>query len=363
MRVERPSGPPDLQAAFTSFVMAGLRGSALDDNRNEESAQGKFPDFACFRGLVLIEMKHLETDQHDRVNNILHAMIDPAEMPVFYASRDANHLINKASNADQVKAALTSKLSQTIESHLRKANRQFEEYQARHPRKNFVTICVILNSRLREFTPDLVLRAVHSKMKGVTLDTPRFPHIDGVLYISEKHYTRLPDGRMAFPVGIFEGVSVEAHPWKADLIDRIAQAWSRGRTGAAMASAGLGEHFDIIDDIPKIMPRHEHWRLEYRRRPYLRLAAVEHLKVIFNRCVAQGALAFLKGDWPKPSKEETMKQMRLFTHLIEETNERNLDLRAIHARTLSNERRREAYQGFPQELIDLLSPKTGDEPT
>lgn len=94
MRFERHGGPPDLEAAFKVFVVEKLRGRALDDNWDQESARGQFPDFACFGDLVLIEMKHLEADQSDRLNDVLRQKIDPAELPFFYGARDANLIMD-----------------------------------------------------------------------------------------------------------------------------------------------------------------------------------------------------------------------------------------------------------------------------
>src|SRR5258705_259719 len=77
MRVERKGGPPDLQAAFTKFVRTSLLGRVLDDEFASEATEGKFPDFECLSGLLLMEMKHLEADQHDRLNEVIHAKTDP----------------------------------------------------------------------------------------------------------------------------------------------------------------------------------------------------------------------------------------------------------------------------------------------
>ena len=130
MRFERHGGPPDLQSAFTTFITSHLHGRALDDNQVKEAAEGEFPDFACFRDLVLIEMKHLETDQHDRINEVLDAKIDPAEKPIFYGSREAHFVTNSVSNGAAINAAIGSKLGRTIETLLSKANRQFESYRS-----------------------------------------------------------------------------------------------------------------------------------------------------------------------------------------------------------------------------------------
>lgn len=135
MHVERHGGPPDLQAAFTQFVVKVLRGRSLDDQRDVEARLGKFPDFACFRDLILLEMKHLEAEQTDRLNEVYQSKADPAEAPVFYGSRSIDKDLDKLSNVEEIRAAFSNKLSQTIETVLRKANSQFRDYRARKDRR------------------------------------------------------------------------------------------------------------------------------------------------------------------------------------------------------------------------------------
>lgn len=355
MRVERKGGPPDLEPAFTKFMRTRLGGRVLDDEFAREAAEGKFPDFECLRGLLLVEMKHFEADQHNRLNEVIHAKTDPAERPLFYGSRDAQHIFDAVSNGDDVRSELTSKLARTVEKHLRQGNRQFESYRARHPRKNSVSILVFLNSQVREFTPDVVLRAVHGKMKGSS-GSPRFPHIDAVLYVSEKHFTPLRDGRIAFPIGIFENLPTIEQPWKATVLERVAQGWSEQRTGEGIATDAKDEAFDVIDDIPQKMKRYERWILEYKRRPYMSHLSDEELKVVFNRNVAVSALVFFQGSWAKPPHDRTMANMRQFSHIIEETNRRGTDLRAFGRHLLTPEQRARVCAGLPQELINILFP-------
>jgi hypothetical protein len=173
MRFERNGGPPDLQSAFTNLIVSRLHGRILDDNHAIESADGKFPDFGCFRDLMLIEMKHLETDQQDRINEVINTKLDPAEKPIFFGTMESHFVIDAASNAAEINAAISAKLSRTVEQLLSTANRQFKDYCTRHPRKNAVRICVILNSTLREWSPDVIVHSIHSKMKSKV--EPRFP--------------------------------------------------------------------------------------------------------------------------------------------------------------------------------------------
>ncbi|HMM92352.1 hypothetical protein [Bradyrhizobium sp.] len=350
IHVERTGGPPDLPAAFARFVVRHLGGRSLDDQKDEEAKLGKFPDFACYRDLVLIEMKHLEVEQNERINATYKSRVRADEEPMFYGTRRLD--VSTFSNGDEIASAILSKLAQTIETQLRKANHQFEKYRERNPRKNSLSICLLLNSKIDEFSPDVVMRAVQGKMKPTSAGV-RFPHIDAVLYISEKHVQQLPDGRVAFALVQVIGLPAEEQSWKMEVIERVMQRWSEFRTGGA-AAAGRSNQFESIFDVPPKMAHCEAWKLAYRRNPYLRGLTNQQLKIYFHRCVGFCAL-LMDGNWPKPSQGQHLGYVRQFGDAIEEINHRQIDLRRFAHCDLSAQERAEAYSGLPQELIDVLS--------
>jgi len=290
-------------------------------------------------------------DTNERVNDTYTNKVLPDEEPVFYGTRRVD--FDKLSNGEEIRSAILNKLTQTIETQLRKANRQFGEYRVRNPRKNSLSVCLLLNSQIDEFSPDVVVHSLHRKMKP-TDDGVRFPHIDAVIYISEKHFQQLPDGRIAFAIIAVIGVPAIEHRWKAELVDLVTQKWSEFRTGAGPVS-GRSDQFESVDDIPDTMRRHEARKLAYERNPYLRTKTHQQLKVYFQRCVALNSLAFIKGSWPKPNQEETGHRMRLFTDALNEINCRKLDMRQFDPRTLSREERLEVYAGLPEELVEMLT--------
>jgi hypothetical protein len=209
---------------------------------------------------------------------------------------------------------------------------------------------VILNSSLREWSPDVVAHAVHSKMKVNGRNEPHFQFIDAVLYISEKHMRRLPDGRPAHGIVIYEAPGALSAPWKMQFVNRIAHEWSLMRTGAPIAFDTEDRNFAPIEDIPRSMPLHERWRLEYQRDPYLQRLTVERLRLMFQRTIAVNSLTFLKGSWPKPSRQETTEGIRIFTHIIEETNRRGIDVRLLQFDLLTAAEKAQVYAGLPDEL-------------
>jgi hypothetical protein len=361
-RFERHGGPPDLQAAFEHLVRDCLKGRVLDDQKDKEAAAGRFPDFACFRDLVLIEMKHLESDQSARINAVLDEKTDPDEKPLFFGSRDGKVVLDKLSNGVEIQRELGNKLSRTIENILSSANKQFASYRARHPRKNSVSLCVILNSSLQEFTPQVVAHAIRRKERKSGSDEPRFSDIDAIVYLTEKHFIKLPDGRVAFGITSYGGAGMLHAPWKRAVLDRIVDEWSQMRTGGESVSGLSPLNFEAIEDIPDEVTRSQYWILEYRRSPYLQNWPTDRLKILFNRCLALSAVAFVRGDWPKPSMDDIQHQNRIFSHVNEEANRRGIDLREFGRDRLSPEEQAEIYEGLPVELVKMLTAKSTKDP-
>jgi hypothetical protein len=157
---------------------------------------------------------------------------------------------------------------------------------------------------------------------------------------------------------IYEAQGALVAPWKMQFVNRIANEWSLMRTGSPIAFDTEDRNFAPIEDIPKSMPLHERWRLEYQRDPYLQTLAVEKLRFMFQRTIAVNSLAFFKGSWPKPPRQETTEGMRMFTHIIEETNRRGIDLRLLQFDLLTAAERTQVYIGLPGELVMILSKST-----
>lgn len=361
MRLERHGGEPDLESAFESLIIHQLHGKVLDENKNQEAREGKFPDFSCFNDLVLIEMKHLETDQTPRVNDVFQQKLNPAEAPVFYGERNSGLITSVVSNGDAINAEIASKLSRTIETILSKANSQFLSYRERNPRKNSVNLCVILNSKLPEYSPEVMAYAFKGKIK-LGMPDERFPSIDGILYISEKHFRTLPDGRNAFAMLECHAAGIRNHPWKINFLNRIVDAWSNARTGQSSERDNRHADFETIQDVPGTMRRSEAWSLEYQREPYLQKLTLNQLRVHFHRIIALNSLSFLKGNWPKPEQKQTIAVLRRLQHANDEINKRGLNLRELDYKLLTDHELLQVHAGLPAEFIQMMRSKNSTPP-
>lgn len=352
-RFERHGGPPNLPMHFSVFVKTVLKGRSLDENFDTESAAGEMPDFGVYRDLVLIEMKSLEVEQQDRIRAVIDEKVTKEEMPVFYGERKINISSSNFRNKNEIINSISSKLNRSIEGILRKANSQLRSYRARNPRKNSVNICVILNSSISEYSPEVVLYAIHNKMHSGH-ESQRFESIDCVLYISEKHFNKLPDGGFCHPILVYEGMGLICAEWKADVVNGIVKKWSLYRTGAPNGETEDFRSFLDVEDIPNELSRSDLWSLEYDRNPYLKDFSIKDLRVHFNRVFALLSLGFVKGDWPRPSPELMQDRLRQFQHAIREINRREADVRDMSIRKLEDKEFKTVFDGLPSELSEKL---------
>ncbi len=354
VRLERRGGPPNLEKDFEKMVLNVLGGRTLDAQANLESKKGRFPDFGLFRDIVLIEMKNLQTNQTQRLSDVYNKLALESEKPYFYGRRSVDSLLSTASNRDKILAEMFSKLKRTIERILKSANDQFETYRTRNKKKNTVNVCVILNSYLEEYSPEVIARAIHSKMGSESSEVHRFKSIDCVIYITEKHFTSDANGRIKHGVVIYEGMGVVNHPWKDQFVQRILNSWSIFRTGEIAEKYDDIKNFETLEDIPDKIARYQQWQIDYRRRPYLSRLNFEQVRLIFNRFIVLNSLTFVKGSWAKPSRSETEKNLRTFQNLIEEINRRGIDMRQIALKNLTDSEKQIVFRGIPLELRNIL---------
>ena len=296
-------------------------------------------------------MKTLKDDQGDRVNDVFDKLANPAEKPMFYGTRDGSKILSALSNGKEIEQRVFDKLTNTITNHLSKANKQFADYRQRVKRKNTVTICVILNSTVTEFSPQTVAAAIQRKMNVKPKDgLPKYYDIDAVVYISEKHIVKLSDNRNAFALVVFHAAGAMDQPWKTQLIDHFTKKWSDERTEGVF-DGRINEPFAVVEDIPDRMTRSDSVRLAYRRNPYMRNLSDADLRVRWNRCAALSALSFVKGDWEPLGQNEKIANTNEFTCLNEEINFRGLDLRTMSFHHLTPEEKAKVLFGLPPDIL------------
>jgi len=291
MRIERTGPVEPLTPRVERFIRDALRGQSLDDPNKSEQLR---PDYSCLSGLVAIELKTLEDDGEGRLENLLDQLRQRPDWPLFLGSAPLQSFIKNTGDPDGLGKKVLERIGRGITRPLQKANRQLEAYERDHPRKNLVRIMVLVNEDHAAYDPQTVSYVLWEAVRWVQADgSPRFAHVDAIIYFTERHAT-VVQNLLTFPVTTVEGAGVYDAPWKSEVVRFIQRRWIK-YCGYPELSADDPHvtDFTTIDHIPDRAPRHERWRTDYRRRPYLKDLTIDELDTRNNRDFGSALTGFV----------------------------------------------------------------------
>jgi hypothetical protein len=360
MRIERSGTAPLLTPRIIRFLEAGLKARSLDDPSSQELER---PDYTCFNGLFVIELKTLEDDGSERVDNLTDELRKRDDFPIFLGSAPIESVLKNMSDPDPVRRKLTERVGRSIRRHLRKSNSQLGAHATREPRKNMVRIVLIVNEDNELYEPRVVgfvvSRFLAQKENG------RYVHenVDAVIYLTERHATTI-NGQIAFPTLAVMGPAMDDALWKEPLVQLFSEKWAEWNKVVCYDGVSQLNEFATIDHIPDHAPRHEFWRIEYRRNPYMRNLPKDELRNRFDETLVISLLAFVKGSPTPPSTELMMENMRVFTHVMMEMAERAIPVTEF-PQLLEREQAAAVRLGLPSTVVDWLAQldKTRRKPT
>lgn len=324
MRIERTGPVEPLTPRVERFIRDALRGQSLDDPDKSERLR---PDYSCLGGFVAIELKTLEDDGEERLENLLDQLRQRPDWPMFLGSAPLQSFIKNTSDPDGLGKKVLERIGRGITRPLQKANRQLEAHERDHPRRNLVKILVLVNEDHGAYDPHTVSYILWEAVRWVQSDgSPRFAHVDAIIYFTERHAT-VVENLLTFPVTVVEGAGVYDAPWKSEVVSLIQRRWIQycGYPELSVDDPQVTD-FTTIDHIPDQAPRHERWRTDYRRRPYLKSLTMDELQDRFDEIMLINTLSFLKSPPIIVPKDQTTISMERFTHMMMELAERAIPI-------------------------------------
>ena len=320
MRIERTGPVVPLTPRIERFIRQALRGQSLDDPDKSEQQR---PDYSCLGGLVAIELKTLEDDGEERLENLLEQLRQRPDWPLFLGSAPLQSFIKNTDDPDGLGKKVLERIGRGIPRPLQKANRHLEAHERDHPRKNLVKILVLVNEDHGPYDPHTVSYILWDAVRWVQSDgSPRFAHVDAIIYFTERHAT-VVQNLLTFPITAVEGAGMDDAPWKSEVVDFIQRRWIQhcGYPELSVEDPQVSD-FTTIDHIPDQAPRHERWRTDYRRRPYLKGLTTDELRDRFDEIMLINTLSFLKNPPISVPKDQTTLSMERFTHMMLEMADR-----------------------------------------
>ena len=304
------------------FFVEALGGQELD---SLQSAEERRADFKCLRGLLAIELKSLEEDASERMDNLTNELREHEDWPQFFGSVPMESFLKHIPEPESVRRRIVERIGRAIKSHIRKANKQLAAHEVAFPRKNTVKVVVLVNEDHEIYEPELVTyivqRLLRQKEGGVLV----YPHIDAVIYLSERHATTI-DQQIAFPIIFIEGNSFETESWKRKVMDTFLWRWSDWCNVPAYQAKLKEETFATIEHIPENMRRQELWELEYKRHPYMKNFTKEQIHECLDEVMCITVLMSKKNSPFKPDRGAISWSMETMSHLMLEMGWRALPM-------------------------------------
>ncbi|RKG53227.1 hypothetical protein D7V64_07190 [Acinetobacter cumulans] len=122
---------------------------------------GKKADYFIFDRSWILEVKFLETERQNSINNYINQLADhDPDFPNFYGKVHVEDLINKHKNPSVIRNQLCDYASRNLKEILRKADKQILATKNVVGNNNCIGILVILNERNDFYDQDFILQEI-----------------------------------------------------------------------------------------------------------------------------------------------------------------------------------------------------------
>lgn len=325
MRIERKGDLPLLTPRFEQFLREQLSGDSIDEMVDATIERA---DFLCLDGSLIVELKTLEHDASERLENVMEQLRQRPDWPVFFGPVPVEaYLENLGEDAEPIRRKLLDRLGRSIVRHLHKANKQLASETARVG-GDPLRLLVLINEDHADYDPQIVSYVVMRELRKLVAASPDQISIDGVIYLSERH-AAAEQQQIVLPLIAIRGPGAKESPEKDKMMDHVMNSWAEWNGCPVIDDEGPVPVFDAIEVVPDLLPSSDKWRIDYRRFPYLRELTDQQLKDRFDEIVVTNLLWGLKSSPRKFSNEEIGDALKGFTHAVEELNHRCIPMQKV----------------------------------
>jgi hypothetical protein len=319
---------------FIAFAKTLLGAEYVDEiELTPEQKKARKADFLFDNRRIICELKSLKTDTGGKVGKVLEPHEKRPDWPIFFGKVDIHQILKHLPDGERINRQIYDAITSAIKDLVRSANDQIRQTKKTFGLQSAGGMLVILNEFIEVLSPDVIAYKVDELFRKRTPEgNPQFPEINAVWILNESHYTQVTPELQGIPALIMKNVvpdPVNVH----DYIDSLQPKWAKYHKVPLVTVDGGSLDQVKFESIKKDssrtdgkIPRHEMWRRQYRLRPYLRSLSKRELIEYFGRLMDAMQPGFMKGG-----TEEQRAMMRgllePWTHLLEEINQRGLDMR------------------------------------
>src|SRR5262249_601334 len=174
----------------------------IPDEFNEE----KRADYLLENRKVIVELKTLESDPEYKINEELDKHRDRDDFPLFYGKQELSKILKHLSDGQKINSRIFYKISRSIESAFRDANKQIRSSKRVFDCRNASGLLVLLNHNIDVLSPEVILYR-SSQLLTKTDDNCRhsYDNITSVWLIFENFFLSSEEDTKLLPSIIVDG--------------------------------------------------------------------------------------------------------------------------------------------------------------
>ena len=330
----------NLEHRFFKYL-SGLPSSENIDNLEipSDKEENQKADYFVFNRELIVEVKTLKIDQKYKVDSEIDKHRDRDDFPIIYGDVELKKILAHLPDGEKINTKIFEKITRSIEQAFRSANKQIFDTKDTFQINNSIGLLVILNESINILSPDVIVWKISQMLTKKTKDESiRYNNLTSVWVINESHFTHIQNKIKYVPSIIVEGPNAQSIENIGNIYNYLQKEWaSFNKVPVFFSDEKLIKNltFNTISQSENVsnlvQPKHEVWRRDYKKKPYLRKLEEYELIDYGSSLIAEMKPYFIKGGL-KPTKEHFEKFGSLFTHFMEEMNFRGMDWRKIYKR-------------------------------
>ncbi len=354
----------NLEGRFKFFAKNLGGAECIDDlELTREQELAKKADYFFENRKFIVELKSLQTDSSEKIENILAPHRERPEFPVFFGEIEVHKVLQYLPDKEEINKKISDALTDSVEGVVEEANRQIRETKRTFALPDAGGLLIILNDAVDVLSPDLVVYRVRRALnKKTASDETRFPHVAAVMLINSAHYTQMTPTLKGLPILIIPGAQLDSEK-VANFASSLSPRWSafEGQPFFSIAPEDIPKlnyqrFSDDVEDRPgSMIKRQDLWSLQYKQNPYLRPMDKESFLLYGAKVFERLSTSMIKGG-PRIPVEERHELMERFSHVMDEMGFRGIDMREMIAKTDGMNRRMDKM--YRQYLKDNPQPKS-----
>jgi len=288
-------------------------------------------DFLLEQRSIVCEVKALQTDTKEKIDRILEPVLQRPDAPVFYGEWEMEKVLKNLADGEAIRRKVFEATTSAVWNLFRKANEQIKTTKSTFGVPAAGGVLVLANDLVPILSPQVLVARVNELLGRKEPDGRiSYPEVEAVWILAETHVVDIGQGQESVAA-----ITIHREDDSAAVrcLDALQRPWAvaHGMPFVEMKQdlfSTLQFHEIPKSPPPTHGPRDERWRLEYRRKPYLRHHSEAQLKEFFAKLMPAMTVGILKGA--KPGQLQTASAlMEQFAHFLEELRARGLDFRKV----------------------------------